>query len=122
MAQSAPAGARNRRITLQRSITTQNALGEAVDSWADIARVWAQRQDASGAERVRADAEQGTVTKFFTILWARKWRDLSPADRLVYDGAVYNIRAISEIGLHNQLAIEAFAAADQAPVIQSPQV
>lgn len=118
MAQAAPAGARNRRITLQRSVTSTNALGEAVDTWFDIATVWAQRQDATGAERVRADQEQAQTTKFFTILWSAQWSDLTPKDRLIYEGRAYNIRAISEIGLHYQLVLEAFASSD-VPVISA---
>lgn len=113
MAQTAPIGARDRRITLQRAVTSRNTLGEPVDAWQDFAKCWAARDDVSGAERVRADAEEGVSTKFFTILWARSWQDLSPKDRLVYAGQIFNIRAVSEIGYHKQLIVEAFAPVDR---------
>lgn len=89
------AGQRDRLVTLQRATTTQNDYGEEIATWADIAKVWAQRKDMRGSERYQAQQQVATLATTYVILYRA---GLSPVDRLVDDGRVYDIKGIAEIG------------------------
>lgn len=90
------AGDLDRRITIQRYTSTTNDFNEEVKSWADLTTVWAMRRDASDGERVTAGKEGAFLMSRFTVRSSSKTRTVTPADRLSYDGAVWNIRGAKE--------------------------
>lgn len=85
------AGKRNRRITVQRYVTTQNDLGEEVQAWSDLASCWANVRDVSDRERMQAQEVQADITTRFTVAYGPLTSTIDPKDRIVYDGRVYNI-------------------------------
>lgn len=52
------AGTMDQRVTLRMQGTTQDALGQVVAGWTDIATVWARVRPAKGREYEAAGAEQ----------------------------------------------------------------
>lgn len=89
------AGRLDRRITLQRRTLAENDYGEAIETWVDLATVWAEMLPVRGAERYAA---QQTVAET-EIKWRIRWRpNLTPIDRLTYDGRTYDVNGVLEIG------------------------
>lgn len=107
------AGTLDRRITLLRAVAFDGDLEPEV-VWTPLAEVWAAFAPVRDDERVRAAAVGATLTARFTIRWAPDWADLSPADRLTFDGALYGISAVKEVGRREGLEITATAHAPQA--------
>ncbi len=101
-------GALDRRITLQTNTPTQNASGELVDSWSDVATVWAQVTGQSVAEQHEDGQEHAIAQTDFLIRWRS---DVNAADRILYDSAVYDVSGIREVGRQEMLLISAAARA-----------
>ena len=106
------AGKLDRRITLQRASTTKNGFNEDVEAWGDIATVWASATPVSDAERVRAQQVGAVISMRFQIRFSTAVADLSPTDRLTYNGKTYNITAVKELGRRQGLEITAATRSD----------
>lgn len=106
-------GARDRRITLQRGSSTPSDYGDPVTTWAPLATVWAQVTPVSDRERFAAAQTVAEITHRFAIRYGAAWADFSPADRLIYQGRVYDVAAVKEIGRREGLEITARARTDQ---------
>lgn len=84
-------GSLDRRLVIKALGPTQDALGQPVQSWADVASVWGNVRYASGAESTKADADTAIAKASVRI---RYRADLTPAMR-VHDGAtVLEIKAV----------------------------
>jgi SPP1 family predicted phage head-tail adaptor len=109
------AGDLDRRITLQRATATQNELNEDVDTWADVATVWARRRDASDSQKIEYMAA-GQVGAFivsrFTVRSSSVTRDVTPVDRLMHEGKVWEIRGVKEADEGRRRFIEITASRD----------
>lgn len=86
-------GQLNRRITLQAPSAGQDALGQPLGTWSDVATVWADIRHPSGLQALKADAASSTVRASIRIRWRT---GVTAAMRLVdvASGAVYAIRAV----------------------------
>lgn len=89
------AGNLDRRLTIQRVTLSQNDYGEEVETWADIARVWAWKRDVSARERF---ASAQTLAERTTVFQIRFRDDVNSKDRVVCEGRTYQITGITEVG------------------------
>lgn len=78
-------------ITIRQRTTTQNAIGEPSDTWADVATVRAWVQDLSGREFLAAQGEQNSVNVKILI---RHRADITPAMQVVWGALTLNIEAV----------------------------
>lgn len=107
------AGDLDRRITLQRASTAQDhGTGEEVATWVPIATVWASKRDVSDGERLASAQVQASITTRFVIRWSLGVSDLNPKDRVMFEGRIYDIAAVKEIGRREGIEISASAHAD----------
>lgn len=108
-----PAGKRNRRIAIQRVVTTQNPdSGENVETWATLATVLAEKSYRGAKEGMMAGGVQAVRVLRFAFLWSPVVEDVSPLDRIEYpigSGVYFDITEANEIGFHD--GIEVFCAA-----------
>jgi len=102
----------DRRITLQRYSWSQDQYGAPVQAWTELARPWASKRDISDGERVAAAEVSASITTRFQIRFDSSWADLNPKDRVVFDGKVYDIWGVKEIGRREGFEITAAARAD----------
>jgi SPP1 family predicted phage head-tail adaptor len=91
-----PAGKLNRRVLIQRKSRQKDAAGQTIDVWLDHARVWANFKTITGSafshqEFIAGDVEVGPVT---TSVRIRFRTDIETDMRLVYDGKIYDIKAV----------------------------
>jgi len=106
------AGDLDRRIIIQRATVTKGTHNADVETWIVLARVWAGKKDVSDRERVAAAEVAAEITTRFVIRWSSVVEDVGPRDRVVYDGRIYDISAVKEIGRRDGLEISAAARAD----------
>ncbi|WP_058911878.1 phage head closure protein [Entomohabitans teleogrylli] len=86
------AGRLRHRVMLQRSEKHQDTLtGAIIDSWVDVAKLWAEIYPLSGKEFVSARAVQSEITARITI---RYRADVTSKHRFIYRGKIYNISGV----------------------------
>ncbi len=102
------AGNLDRLIELRHRVLTQNSHGEQVPSYPTAYEtVWAEKLDQRAREYFAAQGTQAEATTRFRI---RYMTGVVMTDRIVYDGANYDIVQISEIGRREGLEIFATSA------------
>lgn len=106
------AGRLDRRVRLMQARTVKNALNEDVVSWVTLATVYGSKTDVSDGERVRAAEVAAVITTRFVVRYSMTTRQLTPRDRVVLDGLVYDIVGIKEVGRREGLEITANARPD----------
>jgi SPP1 family predicted phage head-tail adaptor len=104
---------RNREIVIQRATVTQDpGSGENVETWADLATVWAEMMPLSDGERVKAAEVSAEITTRFRILWSSTVSTVNPKDRLTFDGKTWDIWGVKELGYREGIEITASARAE----------
>lgn len=84
------AGTLRHRVTLQALEQGRDAYGGPVETWADVATVWASVEAVSGRDFFAARQEQNEVTHKVTI----RYRDDVTADmRVLHGGKTFGIVA-----------------------------
>ena len=81
----------NTRITIQQQSTTQDALGQPVNTWTDVANCWADVRHKSGVETIKGDTITSVVKASIRI---RYRSDVTTAMRVVVGLIKYNIQAV----------------------------
>lgn len=79
------------RITLRQRVAGGDSIGQPVETWVDLATVWANVRWQSGAEAIRANAETSVVKVSIRI---RKHTGITTDMRAAHKGVEYNIKAI----------------------------
>ncbi|UFS64392.1 head-tail adaptor protein [Paracoccus denitrificans] len=74
--------------------------------------VWAGRTDGAEAEGAAAGGIEATMVSRFVVRSSPFTRSITPKDRLVEGGLVFDIVGIRQIGLRNALEITAKARTD----------
>lgn len=85
------AGRLDKRITLQSRSDTQDAYGESLTTWSDVATVWALIEDMTGGQYYAAQAAQNPVQTKITI---RYRTGVVPAMRAVHGSTLYDVEAV----------------------------
>lgn len=88
------AGLLNQRITLQTRQAGQNALGESVGPWVDVATVWAQAQPLRGREWFASGQMQQSTDVRFRI----RWREgVTQSMRVLWRGEPHSIDGVIDV-------------------------
>lgn len=85
------AGSLNTRITLQRQSATEDELGQSINTWVDVATVWADVRHLGGLGAIRAGGEVSMVKASMRI---RRRDDITAGMRVVVGVTVYSIEAV----------------------------
>jgi len=102
-------GRLDRRIKLQRKTVVENSYGEPIETWVDLATVWAEYLPARSVERYAATQMMAEVD----TRWRIRYRtDLTPIDRLSYAGRLYDVTGVVEMGRREGLEIYSKARAE----------
>lgn len=107
------AGKLDRRITLQRATASDDGFSsEGTLTWSDLATVWAEVSPVSDGERWRAGEVAAHITHRFRIRWSSTTATLTPKDRILYQGRVFDISGVKEIDRRKFLELTASARDD----------
>lgn len=86
------AGKLRNRITLQEPVKEQNpTTGAVINTWRDVATLWAEVAPLSAREFIAAQASQGEVTTRITI---RYREGVTLKHRILFRGRIYNIEGV----------------------------
>lgn len=85
------AGKLNRRVTVKELSDSQDAAGQPVQTWADVATVWAHIRHLSGVESIKADADTSVVKASVRI---RRRTGVDAGMRVYHGSTVYEIKAV----------------------------
>lgn len=88
-------GELDQRVTISRETLASDSMGGSTLTLSTVATVWAKVFAKSGRERTAADRLDAESAYTFVIRWRG---DVREADRLVWNGIDYNIRAIGQDG------------------------
>jgi len=80
----------NQRVTLLKREQGRDAAGQPVESWPEVATIWAGVRFQTGAEVLRANAETSIVRVSIRI---RTRADIDGAWRVRYLGVEYDIKS-----------------------------
>ena len=85
----------DRKITIEHPVRTANSYGEPVEVWEAFAVLWANVNHKGGREGfyARQVIAQGDV-----VFKVRYTAGVTPLMRVKYDGQIYNIIAVAEVG------------------------
>lgn len=103
------AGRFDRKLTIERASESTNPYGEVVQSWSVLATVWCERRDMSDRESLALGEVAAEITTRFTIRYSSLVAGMTPKDRLLFEGRVYDIRGVREIGRRELIEISAEA-------------
>ncbi len=92
------AGNLNQIVTFQRAVPWADDYGNTVNAWADHLSVWADVRETTGKERVDAGRVAEARTATVRIRRSLASLGLTTADRMTYNGGIWNIRSIAEVG------------------------
>lgn len=106
------AGARNRRVTLQRFTATESEMGGDVEAWTDYTTAFARVLHGSGQERREAAQESASVAATFYVLRNPLTAALNPKDRIVWGGNWDIVSAVPSLQFNREIEITAIRAAD----------
>ena len=99
-------GRLDRRILILQRSTSTDAWNQNLGSYVQVLEVWAEVKDLGAKEREEADQRVTVNPKIFTI---RYRSEVSTKHRISYDGDIYQITGITEIGRKEGLRITAVA-------------
>lgn len=81
----------NKRITIQQQSATQDDAGQPINTWVDVATLWAEIRDVSGREFIAADGQQKQVQ---TKILIRHREGIESQMRVLHGSNTYNIEAV----------------------------
>ncbi len=86
----------DRKITIQRYTSVPNEFNEPIETWADFFTCRAKRRDVSDGEKFAAGQIGSSLTTRFVIRSSTETRTVTTKDRLVHEGATFNILGVKE--------------------------
>jgi SPP1 family predicted phage head-tail adaptor len=89
------AGRLDRKIIFETLTETRDEFGAVSESWNTWREVWAQVMPMSAQERFLSDAKRSVRVNKFKI---RYLKGLLSTMRIRYEGLIYNITGIAELG------------------------
>jgi SPP1 family predicted phage head-tail adaptor len=91
------------RVSFERPSGTRDADGNTVQAWDPLFTVWADVLETLGREKVAAGAVASASMATVRVRVSSQTRSLTPADRALFRGAVWNIRSIVAVGRRNEM-------------------
>lgn len=88
-------GTLRKRLTFQTKATTQDALGQPVNTWTDAFTCWGEVSPLSGRELIAAAAVQSEVTHTISVRYRSELAipKTVAAMRVLYKSRVFNLTA-----------------------------
>jgi len=88
------AGKLSRRITIQRRVPGEDAAGQPIEGWEDVATVWADIRTPSGLSGAR-DMEGSIATSLTRYSIRIRYRDgLDSGMRVLASGQVFDVKQV----------------------------
>jgi SPP1 family predicted phage head-tail adaptor len=96
------AGQRDRKVTIQRKLSTPNGVGGEVITYETRCTPWARVRHLTGRELFLAQQVVAGAQVEFTIAYRA---DLAETDRVLWKGQAYDVQHLAEVGRNEDLRI-----------------
>jgi len=93
------AGDLDQRVTVERYTSTEDELGQPIESWAPLFTCWAAVEPLTGREFIAAQAAQSEVTARIRMRF-RPW--MTSQDRVIHEGTTYGIESVIDVRSANR--------------------
>ena len=90
-------GRLNRQITIERKTTTPDRFGSPVESWNELATVWADAQTGQPPPKELFDDQSKRVVAFQYLDFTTHHTDVIEIDRVRYEGRIFDIEGIAKL-------------------------
>lgn len=97
-----PAGRLRKRVTFQEAVQAADGGGGGATTWRNIVTVWGGLQEDRGRERVEAGRLESAMAGILTVRSSSDTREISAANRVLIDGAPYQVRTIGNPDQRNK--------------------
>ena len=113
-------GRLNRLIEIQRKVITRDPrFGSEVETWVKLDTVWAHVNQTGVSEDFDNDAHRAIPLRNATI--RIRWRDdVKETSRVVYDGFLWDIKGIAELGYRRELDLFCQTDASRRVPVEAP--
>lgn len=104
-----PAGGMRSRVAFERIVTVPDGAGGQSAGWGVVYRCRGQYRPERGRERIEAGRMEAAMAGVLRVRSCSQARDLTESDRVLIDGIVFQIRAISNPdgrNKHLELSVE----------------
>ena len=88
------AGQLDQRVTVERYTSTEDELGQPIESWAPLFTCWAAVEPLTGREYLAAQAAVSEVTARIRMRF-RPW--MTNTDRVIHNGTTYGIESLIDV-------------------------
>ena len=88
------AGQLDQRVTVERYTSTEDELGQPIESWAPLFTCWAAVEPLTGREYLAAQAAVSEVTARIRMRF-RPW--MTAEDRVIHNGTIYQIESLIDV-------------------------
>ena len=86
---------RRRKILIQELVSTENAMGDKIESWSNWKELWAEKTNLFGNEYYAAMAVNEEHTVIFTVKHVSFLDQLNAAQhRIIYEGKIFDVKNI----------------------------
>ena len=85
------AGTLNSFVRVEYLTGVQDEAGQPVDEWVELASMWANIRNRSGAEAIRADQEASTVRTSIRVRWRA---DVCTGMQAVHNTTVFVVQSV----------------------------
>ena len=106
------AGPLDRRITIERATATLDGFGGESPVWSSLVVLWASVTPISDGERFRSDERAADITTRFVVRRSNLTKTIDAKDRILFEGRMYQIYGVKEIGFRDGIEITASARAE----------
>jgi SPP1 family predicted phage head-tail adaptor len=106
------AGPLDRRITIERAMVTLDGFGGEDRIWLTLSVLWASMTPISDGERFRSDERAADITTRFVVRRSNLTKTIDAKDRIFFEGRMYQIYGVKEIGFRDGIEITASARAE----------
>ena len=93
------AGDLDQRVTVERYTSTEDELGQPIQSWAPLFTCWAAVEPLTGREYLAAQAAVSEVTARIRMRF-RPW--MTAQDRVIHNGTIYQIESLIDVRSENR--------------------
>lgn len=98
------AGNLRKRIKLQQKVGTRDSWGQAVNTWQDVATIWAQVEAGPGKEALHGKQVESETSQKVTVRYRAELADPRAVNawRFSFDGRTMNIQACMFIDMQKR--------------------
>lgn len=103
----------DRLISILRAQVSKDEFNADILTWVPlVSEIWAEASPVNDAERLRAGEVLSSKQYRFRIRYSPEVCNIDPRDRVSYDGRIYDINGVKEIGRREGFEITATSRGD----------